>query len=331
MTSELSRMTDAITPWAIRVVATLRVADRLADGPLPVGELAGQVGADQDALLRVLRYLVHFGLFTESAAGTFGLTPLGEGLRDDHPSGRRGWLDLDGVAGRIDLAFTGLLHTVRTGRPAYPEVHGRPFWTDLAQNEHLAASFDALMAGHASWFAQVATAYDWSGTRTVVDVGGGTGELLIALLEEVSHLKGTVVDVPATAKAARDHIAKAGLAERCEVVEGDFFDALPPGADRYLLSNVLHDWDDENAIAILRRCAEAAGPNGAVLLVEELADEEATGLDIARMDLRMFVLTGGKERSAAEFGTLAAEVGLRTGTVTPTPSGHTIIELRPDE
>lgn len=331
MTMDLRRMSDAVTPWAIRVVATLRVADHLAAGPAKTEELAHRVGADPDALGRVLRYLSQAGLFAEPAPGVFALTESGQVLRDDHPSGQRAWLDLDGAAGRIDLAFTGLLHTVRTGRPAYPEIHGRPFWADLADNDALAASFDALMAGHTSWFGQVRAAHDWSHVNTVIDVGGGTGELLIAIMHEVTHLTGSVVEVPATAEAARDAVARAGLAQRCTVVAGDFFAPLPAGADRYLLCNVLHDWDDERARTILRRCAEALGPEGSVLVIEELADSGHDPSHVARMDLRMLVLTGGRQRSVDALCALAAGAGLSPAGTVPTPSGHSVIEFRRGE
>jgi hypothetical protein len=186
---------DLATPMAIRVAATLRLADSIAAGTRTPEALATAVHADPDALERVMAHLVSSGVFTRTDAG-FGLTAVGEQLRDDHPAGVRPWLDLEGAIGRADLCFTELLHTVRTGEPAYPRRFGRPYWDDLSADAALFASFDALMGARLAEDAPVvAEAYPWGGLGSVVDVGGGDGTLLLAILRAHLALRGTVGDL----------------------------------------------------------------------------------------------------------------------------------------
>ena len=282
---------DLVTPMA------LRVADHLPDddggGAVRVEDLAERVGADQDALGRLLRHLVHRGVFTEPRPGEFAADRTAAMLRSDHPASMRTWLDLDGFGGRMDLAFTELMHTVRTGEPAWERVFGRPFWRYLDENPAIGASFDATMAANPGDRIAVAEGHDWTAVRHVADVGGGTGAVIAEVLRRHPHLRGTLVDLPETAARGRDHLAGLGLDDRCEVVGQSFFDPLPAGADVYLLCRVLHDWDDAHAEAILRRCAEAAGEGGRVLVVESYGTDGDDRAQIAEMDLRMLVLAGG--------------------------------------
>ncbi|MEU8345971.1 methyltransferase [Spirillospora sp. NPDC048832] len=318
---------DLLTPMAIRVAATLRVADHIADGTRTSEALAVAVDAEPDALRRVLEHLVTFGALTRED-GAYGLTPLGEQLRDDHPGGLRRWLDLDGAIGHADLCFVEMLHTVRTGEPAFPRRFGRTFWDDLSADPGRAASFDALMGGRLAEEAPaLAAAYPWGGLGHVVDVGGGDGSLLIALLRAHENLRGTVIDLDGPVARAERAIAEAGLDDRADAEAGSFFDPLPAGAGGYLLSGVLHDWDDEHALRILRRCAEAASGTGKVLVVENVANVEGATRD-TEGDLRMLCYVRGRERTLDELGDLAAQASLRVG---PVERGglHSIIELRP--
>lgn len=321
---KLYELTDLITPMAIRVAATLRVADRIASGLTTLTELAAEVKAEPDALGRLLRYLAARGVFAEPEPGQFALTGSAEPLLDDHPEKIRAWLDLTGAIGRADLAFAALLDVVCTGEPGYPTVHGRGFWADLAGDPGLTTSFDALMAGGRARWAPWLAAQDWSRTQRVVDVGGGTGILLTALLQAHSHLQGTLVELPATAAAAERALAAAGLSERCDVVSGSFFDPLPAGADVYLLTSIVHDWNDTDATTILRRCAQAAGPGGRVLLGELVATGDEDRRTFTHMDLRMLVYLGGRERTLEEFTSLTNAAGLTITSVTPAEWGSLI-------
>jgi hypothetical protein len=309
---------------AIRVAATLRLADHIAAGTQTSPALAAAVDADQDALERVLDHLVTAGVLTR--AGTaFGLTALGEQLRDDDPAGVRPWLDLGGAIGRADLCFTELLHTVRTGEPAFPRLFGRPFWDDLSADAALGASFDALMGARLMADAPVvAAAYPWSGLGHVIDVGGGDGSLLIAILRAHEGLRGTVIDLPGPIARAEHAIAAADLSDRADTEAISFFEPLPAGAGGYLLSGVIHDWDDDDAARILQRCADAAAGTGSVFLVDHVGVHRGTA--DTEGDLRMLCYVRGRERTLDQLRRLAESVGLQINSVTPAGS-RSIIEL----
>jgi hypothetical protein len=317
-------MADLATPMAVRVAATLRIADHITRGRQTAPELAEAVRADAGALGRVLRHLVTAGVLRRDESDRYVLSARGQALRDDHPAGMRAMLDLDSAIGRADLSFVQLLHTVRTGEPAFPAQFGRSFWDDLAADPTRSASFDQQMgADVAAWAPDIVAAYDWGSLGHVVDVGGGNGTLLAALLREHPDLRGTVLDLPGAAEAARKALTAAGLADRSDAMAGSFFDPLPPGAGGYLLCAVLHDWDDAPARAILRRCAEAAGTGGRVFVVEKLVTDTDHRTE---MDLRVLAYFGGRERGIAEFTALAAAAGLRVAAVHP--AGATpVVEL----
>jgi len=326
---QLIALTDLITPMAVRVAATLRLADHIAEGVTMLDELARRAGVDVDALGRLLRYLVARGVFAETASGQFGLTDSAQLLSEAHPTRMRARFDLEGAVGRADLAFTGLIEAIRTGKPSYPTVFGRPFWEDLNADPERAASFAAQMATNATR-SGIEAAYDWGGVHHVVDVGGGTGALLAQILTAHPHLHGTLLDLAPTNDDARRTFTEAGVADRVDLVTGSFFDALPAG-DAHLLCKVLHDWDDENAIAILRRCAEAAGEDGRVVIVELVADGTEDPVEFTHMDLRMLVYMGGRERTFNQFYQIAATAGMTVRKAGDGKWGSTVLECRPEQ
>jgi DNA-binding transcriptional ArsR family regulator len=322
--ARLWAMADLATPMAVRVAATLRLADHVMGGRRTTSELAEATDVDADALDRVLRHLVTAGVLRRDQSDRYVLTAQGQALQDDHPAGMRAMLDLEGAIGRADLSFVQLLHTVRTGEPAFPAQFGRSFWDDLAADPTRSASFDALMATDVeAWAPDILSAYNWGSLGHLVDVGGGNGALLIAMLHRYPDLRGTVLDLPGATEAARKALTAAGLADRSDAMAGSFFDPLPPGAGGYLLCAVLHDWDDAPARAILRRCGQAAGTDGRVFVVEKLVTDTDHRTE---MDLRVLAYFGGRERDLAELTALAAAAGLRVAAVHP--AGATpVVEL----
>lgn len=309
-------MAQLALPMAVRVAATLRIADHLAAGHRTAAELAPLTRCDPDAIERLMRYLAARGVLVAEGDGGYGLTALGEALRDDHPAAVRGWLDIEG-AGRGELAFVHLLHSVRTGEPAFPLLFGRSFWDDVNDDEERSGSFHDLLGGQVPERARalVSTGYDWGALGHVVDVGGGNGAALAELLTAYPSLRGTVFDRPDTAETARKALAAAGVADRADVVTGDFFESVPAGAGGYLVFRVLHNWPDHMALRILRACAAAAGATGSVFVAENVGPDGASPM--RGMDLRMLTLTAGKSRGVAEIGELAARVGLAVRAVHP--------------
>ncbi|MET0237833.1 MAG: methyltransferase [Kibdelosporangium sp.] len=317
---------DLVTPMAVRVAASLRLADLMGDEAVPVGELARRSDTNADALGRLLRHLACKGVFVEREPDRFAVNAPAALLASGHPANMRAQLDLGGFGGQMDLAFTGLLHTVRTGQPAWETVFGAPFWPYLAANPAISGSFDAMMAVGADYVADAANGYDWSGVRHVVDVGGGTGALLAEVLRANPDIRATLVDLPDTVDRGRAYLAERGLDTRCEFAGQSFFDPLPTGGDAYVLRRVVHDWGDDDALLILRRCAEAAGPAGRVVLIEThggCGDDPAM---FAEMSLRMLVLSGGRERTVEDYVALAAGAGLSPAGVRTTELGLIVLD-----
>jgi hypothetical protein len=324
--AQLWAVADLATPMAVRVAATLRIADHIASGLRTAPELATAIGVDADILERLLRHLATKGVLSRDDAGQYALSPPGLCLRDDHRGGIRARLDLDGAVGRADLSFAQLLHTVRTGEPAFHSQFGRTFWEDLATDPDRLASFDNQMGADVSaWAPAVISAYDWGSLDHLVDVGGGNGSLMTALLTEHPTLRGTVLELPATAAVAQRAFEAAGLTDRADAVAGSFFDPLPPGAPGYLLTAIIHDWDDDSARVILQRCREAAGAHGTVFVIEKIG-VDGTAPD-TEMDLRMLAYFGGRERSLTELTALTQQSGLQVAAV-HAAGAISILELR---
>jgi hypothetical protein len=322
-------------PRALALAARLGLADLLRDGPRDARDLAAATQTHAPSLARLARLLASVGVFAELPDGTFALTPLGEPLRADAPGSVRALVLL--FAGvEIQDAWKDLEYCVRTGEPVFRRTAPGAVspYALMAPSPELTALFDQAMATFAPWrAAAVAAALDFSAFGKVVDVGGGNGALLIGILEACPGLTGVVFDQPPAAARARARVAAAGLAGRCEVVAGSFFDGVPGGADAYLISNVLVDWDDDRAAAILRNCRAAMPRHGQVLILEEVypARAAASGAcrDVAASDVNMLVCTGGRQRSEAEFRGLLEASGLRLARVVPTAAGVSVVQAEP--
>jgi hypothetical protein len=322
----LLRMTNAFqVSQAIYVAATLGIADLLEDGPKSVDELAETTGTHAPTLYRLLRALASVGIFVETD-GRFGLTPLAEYLRTDTPGSLRAFVMLIGQQS-IWTSWGHLLHSVRTGESAFRKVYGMaPFeyWADHPEED---AVFKAAMTSHSSGVVDaVVRSYDFSAIGVLLDVGGGEGVLLAAILAANPSLQGILFDQPHVVGPVGALLERAGVADRCEVVGGSFFEAVPTGADAYLLKSIIHDWDDDAAIEILRACRAAMDDSDKLLVVERVI-RPGNDPDPAKFsDLNMLVIPGGQERTADDFELLYAEAGFKLSNIIRTESAYSIIE-----
>jgi hypothetical protein len=275
-----------------------------------------------------MRALASIGVFHESAGRRFELRSLGDGLRSDAPGSLAGWAAHVGTPGYWS-AWGNLLHTVRTGENAFRSVHGVDIWEYRAHRPEERAIFDrAMQTLTARVQAGLLAAFDFARFGTLADVGGGNGTLLAAVLAAYPQMNGVLFDQAHVVARAAPVLEGAGIADRCEVVAGDFFDEVPP-ADAHLLKSILHDWEDAEATAILRSCRQAARRGGALLVVERLIGLPNDTPDAKLSDLNMLVAPGGRERTLEEFGMLFAEAGWELLGATPLESGFNVIEGAP--
>jgi hypothetical protein len=314
---------------ALHVAARLGVADLLKGGPMSVDELARAVGAHPESLYRLLRVLASEGVFAEAEPRRFDLTPRAMLLQSDVPGSltARAIYDCDEAYWQ---AWSNLMHSVATGEPAFERTHGVPFFEYMKAHPAVAARFNTVMTDQNTAAAQeVVEAYDFSGLRTLVDVGGGHGSLLAAILAAYPPLRGILHDQPHVVAGARPTLEAAGVADRCAVVGGDFFEQVPPGGDAYLLKHILHNWDEARCAAILRNSREAMPADGRLLVVETLippGNEPSYG---KYLDLGMLVLLPGRERTEAEYGNLLEATGFALARVIGTRSELSIFEALP--
>jgi SAM-dependent methyltransferase len=311
---------------AIYVAARLGVADLLAAGPKTVERLAAEAGADAPTLRRLLRALAGVGVFREDAEGRYELTQFAEFLRSNVPGSQRGFVLHVGETPSW-AAWDGLLASVRTGESAFRAVHGAEVFPYYAAHPESNEPFNAAMAELSNVVAAAVTeAYDFSGFRRIADVGGGHGALLAAILKATPAARGLVYDQPEVVAGARAKVEAAGLAARCDTVGGDFFESVPAGCDAHVLKWIIHDWDDGRALKILRNCHGSLADGGRLLLVEAVVPEGNEPSFSKWMDLQMLVMTGGRERTAAEYRALLAAAGFELTRVIPTKSPVSIVE-----
>lgn len=310
---------------ALHVAATLGIADLLADGARDSAELARDTHTHAPTLYRLLRALAGAGILHEESGQRFALTPLGEPLRSDAEGSMAAWAAFIGSPAYWQ-AWSGLLHSVRTGENAFTHVHGKDVWRHREAHAEDGALFDRAMASLSRRAAAaVLAAWDFSGLRTLVDVGGGNGNLLAAVLAAHPGVQGTLLDLPHVVATAQARLAEAGVADRCAVIGGSFFDGVPEGADAYMLRSVIHDWDDADAVRILTVVANAMAPASRMLLVERVIAPPNEGRDAKFSDLNMLVSPGGRERTREEFETLLDASGMKLARIVDA-GGFSVIE-----
>lgn len=313
---------------AIRVAATLRVADHLHDGARSVGELAALTNSHPDSLYRLLRALAAVDVFREEQDRTFRLTPMGDCLRMDSATPLGAWAEVVGSP-YFWQAWGHLLHSVQTGENAFQDLNGKSVWQFRAEHPEHGATFDRAMTQLSRASAEaVVRAYDFSPFRHIVDVGGGQGLMLAEILRAHPHIRGTLFDQRGVIARARAVLAERGVIDRCDVVGGSFFEALPEGADAYLMRAVIHDWSDDEAIAILKVCRRATQNAARLLLVERLVGRPNELPATKFSDLNMLVSPGGRERTREAFSDLLAKSGFEL-TCVFAAGIHNVIEARP--
>jgi hypothetical protein len=323
-------LTEGVTiQAALTLAANLGIADLLAEGPQTSDWLAQATSTHPPSLYRVLRLLSSFGVFSEIDPGRFAQTASSDLLRAGTLDSLRSWVQMTGLL-VWPQTFAAALHSVKTGQPALKHVVGTEFFEYLATHPREGTVFSAAMSDFGRGVSQaVVQAYDFSNVGTIVDVGGGHGTLLSAILRGNAHLKGILFDLPHVADGARGLMASAGIADRCEIHGGDFFAEVPAGGDVYILSWIIHDWDRGRAVSILKRCRQAMPTTGRLLLVEAVippGNEPHAG---KIMDFVMLTALGGQERTKEQYEDLLQEAGFRLSAVVQTASPMSVIEGRP--
>jgi O-methyltransferase domain/Dimerisation domain len=319
-------ITGSLSAQAVYVAAKLGIADLLADGPKSVSDLARAADADAPSLYRVLRALASCGVFAEHNDQVFELTTTAALLRSDSPGSLRGLAIFMGedwhwqVLGRA-------LYSVRTGKPAWEQVHGQEVFPYFAANPEASKIFDRAMTSLSNLAIKaVVEAYDFSGIETLVDVAGGHGSLLISILNANPSLRGVLFDMPHVIEGAKENEEMKALSSRCELTTGDFFVNVPRGADGYIMKHIIHDWDDERALRILSNIRQVMKSNARVLLVETVISA-GNQQDFGKvLDIEMLVSPGGKERTAKEYKGLFARAGLSLTCIVSTKSPYSVIE-----
>jgi orsellinic acid C2-O-methyltransferase len=319
----------------VHVAAELGVADLLAQGAKTSGTLARETGTHAPSIHRLLRALASLDVVDEVEPGRFALTALGAQLRTDVPDSVRN-LALTHGSEWAWRSWGELRHSIRTGEPAMQHVFGMDAFDYLGAHPQEAAIFNEAMAEITRQVARaVVAAYDFARFRTIVDVGGGNGTLIGAILDAEPKLRGIVFDSPSGSAEAPRQLEAAGLADRCEVIAGDFFRSVPSGADAYILKSIIHDWGDERSLTILRNCREAISADGKLLLVERVmparVEASASHQRWTMIDMHMLLMLGGRERTEPEFQALFAATGFKNlhALSLPGPTGFSLIEATP--
>ena len=310
---------------SIYAAAKLEIADLLIDGPQTPVQLAAATQTDAESLYRLLRALASIGIFEENEAGEFSLTPLAEPLRSDHPHSKQALAIMNGED--QFRPWCEIIYSLQTGEPAYDSIWGKSIFEFLSEHPDKARIFDKAMIGiHGRGTDAISDAYDFSKIKVLADVGGGNGSNLISILQANPNLQGLLFDRPHVVERAQAHFEAAGVADRCDLISGDFFESVPKGADACLLRHIIHDWNDEKSLTILKNCHTALPENGKLLIIESVIDPGNDPFMGKFVDLVMLLVTGGKERKVEQFRTLFQQAGFELTDIIPTESELSIIE-----
>ena len=319
----------AMAHWVSHIVyvaAKLGLADHLANGPKSAHDLAGPTETHAPSLYRLMRTLANLGILTEDVTQCFALTPLGDALKTGAPGSARASI-LTIASDWWVRGFGHLPYSVETGKSGFEKSLGMPVFDWLANNPEEASLFSETMIGvHGAEPPAVAAAYDFSDLTTIVDVGGATGNLLTTILASYPGSRGILFDLPHVVRDAPPLIQARGLADRVAIEAGNFFESVPSGGDAYLLSHIIHDWSEEQCLAILGNCRRAMNPGGRLLIIEMVLPIGDTPHPGKMLDMMMLVGPGGQERTEQEYGTLLSKAGLRLTRVVPTESPVSVVE-----
>jgi len=310
---------------AIYAAASLGIADLLTAGPQTAEQLATATETNAGALYRLLRALASVGIFAENAQQEFALTPLAECLRGDVPGSKRALAMMSGD--EHFRAWGEILFSIRTGKTSFDKVFEKPFFEYLPEHPDKAQIFDQAMTGiHSRETDVILQSYDFSEMKTLLDIGGGNGSNITSILNKYPDMQGTLFDLPHVVERAQPHIEQSGLSNRCHLVGGSFFESVPEGADAYFMRHIIHDWDDEKSLTILRNCHTAMPENSKLLVVDSVIPAGNEPFAGKFLDLVMLLIPGGKERTAEEFRSLFEQAGFELIRIIPTESELSIIE-----
>jgi hypothetical protein len=314
---------------AITAAAQLGIADALADGPLGRDELARRVGADPDAVGRLMRVLLMRGVFKQRRDGKYALNPLGETLRADAEVSMKGAALFFGSPQHREH-WTHLSDSIRSGQPCIPELRGKPFFEYLADEPEFASLFNNAMTSTSDLSeAALTAAYDFSRFEVIADVGGGHGRLLAGILATAPQARGVLFDLPQVVEGAPSLLTELGVADRVTIESGSFFEGAPSDVDAYVMKNVIHDWADDDALTILRNIRAAARPQAVLLLLEMVIPTHHREFLGKLVDMEMLLIGGAKERTAENWRTLLSQAGFRLNRIVDSASPLSVIEAVP--
>src|SRR6202047_5104317 len=313
---------------AVCTIAELGIADQIEAGsPQSVESLAGATGTHERSLYRILRFLDSHGIFQEKGNRQFDHTPLSHCLRSDAEGSFRPAAQM---MHRVYPAWDGLHHAAISGESGFNKVFGQPLFDYLGTHPDLAPIFDAGMTAiHGHETTAMLEAYDFSAIHLLADIGGGNGSWIVAVLQRYPKLKGLLFDLGHVVRRTHESLKTYGVDDRCSVIEGNFFQSVPGGADTYLFRHIIHDWTDEQSVQILGHCRKVIGANGKLLIVESVVPAGNAPSPSKDMDITMLTFPGGQERTEAQFRSLLKASGFELKSITPTTAMISVVDGKP--